>query len=42
MFDVLKEDFDYFFIGSVTLGMILISLVSKKLASRKALNRAWK
>ena len=42
MFDVLKEDFDYLFIGSVTFGMILISLITKKLASRKALNRAWK
>ena len=42
MFDVLKEDFDYFFIGTVLLGMIVVSVISQKLAGRKALNRAWK
>ncbi|ELU06819.1 hypothetical protein CAPTEDRAFT_171523 [Capitella teleta] len=42
MFDVLKDDFDYFFIGSVVVGMILVSLLTQKLAARKALNRAWK
>ncbi|KAK7496801.1 hypothetical protein BaRGS_00012010 [Batillaria attramentaria] len=42
MFDVLKEDFDYFFIGTVLSLMILVSVVSQKLAARKALNRAWK
>ncbi|KAL5013663.1 hypothetical protein ScPMuIL_007933 [Solemya velum] len=42
MFDVLKEDFDYFFI-SVVLGMMtLVSFVSQKCAQRKALSRAWK
>jgi len=42
MFDVLKEDFDYFFISSVLLGMIAVSVISQKLAARRALNRAWK
>ena len=42
MFDVLKEDFDYFFISSVLVGMIVVSVVSQKLAARKALNRMWK
>ncbi len=42
MFDVLKEDFDYFFIGSVLLGMILLSLLTQKLAQRKVLSRAWR
>ncbi|ESO01112.1 hypothetical protein HELRODRAFT_82224, partial [Helobdella robusta] len=42
MFDVLKEDFDYFFISSVLIGMIVVSIVSQKLAQRKLLHRAWK
>ncbi|XP_064629026.1 ER membrane protein complex subunit 1-like isoform X2 [Lineus longissimus] len=42
MFDMLKEDFDYLFIGSVVGAMILASIITQKLASRKALNRNWK
>lgn len=42
MFDVLKEDFDYFFISSVLIGMIVVSVITQRLAVRKALNRAWK
>ncbi|XP_059178557.1 ER membrane protein complex subunit 1-like [Physella acuta] len=42
MFDVLKEDFDYLFIGGVLGLMILFSFITQKLAARKALNRAWK
>ena len=42
MFDVLKDDFDYIFISSVLIGMIVVSIVSQKLAARKALNRAWR
>ena len=42
MFDVLKEDFDYFFIGSVLSAMIAVSVISQKLAQRKAISRAWK
>ena len=41
MFDVLKEDFDYLFIAGVLSIMILVSVVSQKLAARKALKRAW-
>ncbi|BFZ23271.1 hypothetical protein BsWGS_26310 [Bradybaena similaris] len=42
MFDVLKEDFDYLFIGSVLGVMLLVSFITQKLAARKALSRAWK
>lgn len=41
-FDMLKEDFDYFAISSVLFGVIVASIVSQKLAARKALARAWK
>ena len=42
MFDVLKEDFDYLFIGSVVVGIVSVSFISQKLAAKKALNRTWK
>ncbi|OWF43072.1 ER membrane protein complex subunit 1-like [Mizuhopecten yessoensis] len=42
MFDVLKEDFDFYFISLVLLGMFLVTFFTQKLASRKALSRAWK
>ena len=42
MFDVLKDDFDYFFILSVLAAMIGVSFVSQKLAARKAMMRAWR
>ena len=42
MFDVLKDDFDYLFISGVLLAMIAVSIVSQKLAARKAINRAWR
>src|SRR5690349_14892384 len=41
-FDMLKEDFDYFAISSVLLGVTVASVISQKLAARKALMRAWK
>jgi len=41
-FDILKEDFDYFFIAMVVISMILVSIISQKLAAKKALSRAWK
>ena len=41
-FDMLKEDFDYFAISSVLIGVIVASVISQKLAARKALQRAWK
>lgn len=42
MYDVLKDDFDYIFIGAVTVGMIVVSLISRQIALRKMVNRAWK
>ena len=42
MFDVLKEDFDYVFISSVLVGMIAVSVITQKVAAKKALKRAWK
>ncbi|KAK0061557.1 ER membrane protein complex subunit 1 [Biomphalaria pfeifferi] len=42
MFDVLKEDFDYLFIGGVLALMIILSFITQKLAAIKALKRAWK
>uniref|UniRef100_A0A1I8FCP9 ER membrane protein complex subunit 1 n=1 Tax=Macrostomum lignano TaxID=282301 RepID=A0A1I8FCP9_9PLAT len=39
MFDVLKADFDYAFIAAVTIGMIIGSFVTQRLAARKALFR---
>ncbi|KAH9504430.1 DUF1620 super [Bulinus truncatus] len=42
MFDVLKEDFDYLFIGCVLALMIIFSFITQKLAAHKALKRAWK
>uniref|UniRef100_A0A1I8FB07 EMC1_C domain-containing protein n=1 Tax=Macrostomum lignano TaxID=282301 RepID=A0A1I8FB07_9PLAT len=41
MFDVLKADFDYAFIAAVTIGMIIGSFVTQRLAARKALFRLW-
>ena len=42
MFDVLKEDFEYLFISAVLAGMIAVSFLTRKLAQRKALAKAWK
>ena len=42
MFDVLKEDFEYWLIACVLGVMLFVSVVSQKLASRKALTKAWK
>ncbi|WAR13827.1 EMC1-like protein, partial [Mya arenaria] len=42
MFDVLKEDFEHYVIAIVVLSMLLVSFITKKLASRKALNKQWK
>ncbi|VDP18306.1 unnamed protein product [Schistosoma margrebowiei] len=40
-YDLLKEDFDYTAIATVTLGMIIASIVSCRLATRRAILRAW-
>ncbi|XP_078594984.1 ER membrane protein complex subunit 1-like [Branchiostoma floridae x Branchiostoma japonicum] len=42
MFDVLKEDFDYFFISSILLGLVLATLITHRLAAMKTLNRSWR
>ncbi|XP_019633907.1 PREDICTED: ER membrane protein complex subunit 1-like isoform X2 [Branchiostoma belcheri] len=42
MFDVLKEDFDYFFISSILLGLVMATLITHRLAAMKTLNRSWR
>lgn len=42
MYDVLKDDFDFVFIGGVTAAMIVVSIVSKQFAHRRAVGKAWK
>jgi len=42
MFDVLKDDFDYFFISSVLFGLVAASFVFQQLAVNKTIKRAWK
>jgi len=41
-FDVLKDDFDHIFISIVLVGLIVATVVCKKLAKRKDLMQAWK
>lgn len=41
-FDLLKEDFDYFLISVVLIGLTTASYIVKQLASRKTLKQAWK
>ena len=41
-FDVLNDDFEFFFIALVLTGLTLASLITKRLASKKALRQAWK
>ncbi|OON19957.1 hypothetical protein X801_04166 [Opisthorchis viverrini] len=40
-YDLLKEDFDYTAIATVTLGMIVASIATQRLAARRAVFRAW-
>lgn len=42
MYDVLKDDFDYLFIGAVTIGMIAVSFISRHFALKKMVTRAWR
>ena len=42
MFDVLKEDFEYWLIACVLGVMLLVSVISQKLSGRRALQKAWK
>lgn len=41
-FDVLKEDFDYYFIVIVLAALLIASYVTKKFASQKTQKQAWK
>uniref|UniRef100_A0AAY4DFX6 ER membrane protein complex subunit 1 n=1 Tax=Denticeps clupeoides TaxID=299321 RepID=A0AAY4DFX6_9TELE len=41
-FDVLKDDYDYMLISSVLLGLFFATMISKRLAEVKLLNRAWR
>ena len=41
-FDMLKEDFDYWLIVVVLVGLLVSSYITKQLASRKALKQVWK
>ena len=41
-YDVLKEDFDYLFIGGVTVGMVVLSFISRHFALKKMERRAWR
>ncbi|KAK2706224.1 ER membrane protein complex subunit 1-like [Artemia franciscana] len=41
-FDVLKDDFDHWLISTVLLGLIASSIVTRRLAAKKALRQAWK
>jgi hypothetical protein len=41
-FDLLKEDFDYFLISTVLIGLITASYIVKHLAAKKTIKQAWK
>lgn len=41
-FDLLKEDFDYFMISIVLVGLTTATYVVKHLAAKKAIKAAWK
>jgi hypothetical protein len=41
-FDMIREDFDYFFISTLIIGLVLGTILTKKLASNSNLKKAWK
>ncbi|KAF7239329.1 ER membrane protein complex subunit 1 [Varanus komodoensis] len=41
-FDVLKDDYDYILISSVLFGLVFATMITKRLAQVKLLNRAWR
>ena len=41
-FDLLKDDFDYFVIASVLVGLMAAAYITRKLSQRKMLKSAWK
>ena len=42
VFDLIKDDFDYYVISVVCSALILASYVTKKLSQRKMLKQAWR
>ena len=42
LFDVLKEDFDYWFISGTLMILGMVTLVSARLASVKVLRQIWR
>jgi len=41
-FDLLKDDFDYYVIASVLMGLVVASYLTRKLSQNKALKQAWR
>lgn len=41
-FDVLKDDYDYVLISSVLFALVFATMITKRLAQVKLLNRAWR
>ncbi|XP_077312429.1 ER membrane protein complex subunit 1 isoform X1 [Lithobates pipiens] len=41
-FDVLKDDYDYILISGVLIGLVFATMITKRLAQVKLLNRAWR
>lgn len=41
-FDILKDDFDHWFISVMLLGLFLATIMTKRLAKMRDLNMAWK
>ncbi|VDL65262.1 unnamed protein product [Hymenolepis diminuta] len=41
-YDMLRDDFDYFFIATIVIGMAVVSIVAKNFAERKELAKAWR
>ena len=41
-FDLIKDDFDYFMISAVIIGLVVASFVTRRLAQLKMLSQAWR
>ena len=41
-FDLIKDDFDYFMITVVILGLVVASFITRRLSQLKMLNQAWR
>ncbi|KAM7539289.1 hypothetical protein Aperf_G00000057648 [Anoplocephala perfoliata] len=42
MYDMLRDDFDYWFIATIVIGMGVASYLAKRFAARKELAKAWR